>query len=104
MDLMISTYLFPLDEVDRHRPQHLEFLASREAKGLLVGAGRREPPVGGVVLLDVETEDEARAVMAADPYVAAGVAGYEPIGWTPARGPLSDRALIEQARKENEAG
>ncbi|MGH8890918.1 MAG: YciI family protein [Acidothermaceae bacterium] len=104
MYLMISTYLRPLDEVDAHRPQHFEFMAGLEAKGLVVGAGRRQPPTGGIVLLDVETEDEARAIFAADPYVVAGVAEYEPLGWTPTRGPLGNRELIAQALKNNAAG
>lgn len=104
MYLMISTYLRPLEEVDSHRARHFEFLASLEAKGLVVGAGRLQPPTGGIVLLNIETEDDARAIMADDPYIAAGVAEYEPVGWTPTRGPLGNRELIAQALKDNAAG
>jgi uncharacterized protein YciI len=78
-------------------------LASLAAKELVVGAGRRQPPTGGIVLLDVDTDDEARAIFAADPYVIAGVAEYEPIGWTPTSGPLGNRELITQALKDNAA-
>jgi uncharacterized protein YciI len=101
MYLMISTYLRPLDEVDAVRPAHFEFMAGLEAKALVVGAGRRQPPTGGIVLLDVETEEEAVAIFAADPYVIAGVARYEPTGWTPTRGPLGNRELVTQALTEN---
>jgi uncharacterized protein YciI len=89
MYLMISTYLRPLDEVDAIRPEHAEFLASLDHDGLLVGAGRSIPPTGGIVLLDVETEEQARATMAADPYVTGGYAAYEPVGWAVTRGPLT---------------
>lgn len=85
---MISTYLKPLDEVDKLRDQHLSFLDEQEARGVVAGAGRRTPPVGGVVILDVSTEEEARATMARDPYVLHGAAEYEAIGFDPSRGPL----------------
>ena len=86
---MISTYVAPLDQVDEARPDHFEFMAGLEATGVVVGAGRQDPPVGGIVLLDVDTEDEARALLADDPYVLRGLARYEPTGWKPARGSLA---------------
>lgn len=88
MYLMISTYLRPLDEVDAARPDHFEFMAGLEASGVVVGAGRQDPPTGGIVLLDVATEAQARELMAGDPYVQRGLASYEPTGWLPTRGPL----------------
>jgi uncharacterized protein YciI len=89
MYLMISTYLRPTDELDAARPDHLAFMAGLEATGVIVGAGRQDPPVGGIVLLDVATEAQARATMADDPYVLRGLARYEPVGWNPTRGSLA---------------
>jgi len=86
--LMISTYVVPLDEVDKLQDAHLAFLDSLEERGLVVSAGRQDPPKGGVVILDVASEDEARAVMADDPYVTAKAAEYQPTGFTPSRGVL----------------
>jgi uncharacterized protein YciI len=88
--LMISTYLKPLDEVDQARGEHLTFLAGLEERGLVVSAGRQDPPTGGVILFDVDTEAEARALIAEDPYVKHGLATYEPTGWKPTRGILAD--------------
>lgn len=89
MYLMISTYLKPLDEVDQARDEHLAFLAGLEERGLVVSAGRQDPPKGGVILLDVDTEAEARTIIADDPYVKHGLAAYEPTGWKPSRGILA---------------
>lgn len=86
---MISTYLRPLDEIDAARPAHFAWLDGIEARGLVVTAGRQDPPVGGVVLLDVATETEADAVMAEDPYVLQGLATYAATGWVPTRGVLA---------------
>jgi uncharacterized protein YciI len=83
---MISNYLLPLDEVDRSREAHQAFLDGLEERGLVVSAGRQVPPVGGVVILDVPTAEEAVAVMADDPYVLAKAAEYKPVGFTPTRG------------------
>ncbi|WP_189080003.1 YciI family protein [Mangrovihabitans endophyticus] len=85
---MISTYRVPLEQVDEARADHLAFLGGLEADGLLVSAGRQDPPAGGVVLLAVDSEARAREVMAADPYVTGDLATYQAIGWTPARGAL----------------
>jgi uncharacterized protein YciI len=90
MYLMISTYLAPLDEVDRAREDHMRFLDGLAARNLVVSAGRQDPPVGGVVLLGVATEAEATALMADDPYVRRGLARYDAIGWQPTRGVLAN--------------
>jgi uncharacterized protein YciI len=89
--LMISTYTAPLDQVDQARDAHLAFLDGLEERHLVVSAGRQDPPVGGVVLLDVATEAEARDLMADDPYVTRGLAEYRAVGWHPSRGVLTER-------------
>jgi uncharacterized protein YciI len=87
--LMISTYSRPLDEVDAARADHLAFMDGLEADGHLVGAGRQEPAVGGIVLLRAESAEAAQALMADDPYVLRGLAEYRPINWQVSRGPLA---------------
>jgi uncharacterized protein YciI len=87
--LMISKYLAPPDAVDAARPDHLSYLDALEKAGYVVSAGRQDPPTGGVILFDVDTVDEARALIADDPYVQRGLAVYEPINWQPSRGVLA---------------
>jgi uncharacterized protein YciI len=88
--LMISTYLAPLDQVDVARDAHIAFVDELDRAGVLVSAGRQNPPVGGVIVLNVDTEAEAHALLAADPYVVQGLAEYAATGWTPVRGALVD--------------
>lgn len=90
MYLMISTYQRPLDEVDAARDEHLAFLAGLEARGLVVSAGRQDPPKGGVIIFAVDSEAEALELIADDPYVHKGLAAYQAIGWKPTRGVLAD--------------
>ena len=91
MYLMISTYLAPLDQVDKAREAHMTFLDGLEERGLVIAAGRQDPPVGGVILLDTATAEEAVEAMAGDPYVQQGLASYVATGWTPTRGALAAR-------------
>ncbi|MFC7528921.1 YciI family protein [Actinoplanes sp. GCM10030250] len=86
---MISTYLKPLAEVDEAREDHLSFVAELENRGFCVTAGRQDPPNGGILLLDVDTEAEAQALIADDPYVQRGLAHYAVTGWHPTRGALA---------------
>jgi uncharacterized protein YciI len=86
---MISKYLVPLDEVDKVRGEHLAFLDGLDERGLLVTAGRQDPPVGGVVVLDVDDAAQANELISGDPYVRDGLAEYAAIGWQPTRGALA---------------
>jgi uncharacterized protein YciI len=88
--LMISTYQKPLAEVDQARDAHLAFIAGLEERGLAVTAGRQDPPVGGVILLDVDTEAQAQELIAQDPYVLRGLATYAAVGWQISRGALAN--------------
>ena len=90
MYLMISKYIAPLAEVDALRDDHLSYLEALEKRGLVVTAGRQDPPVGGVILFNVDTEDEARELISTDPYVLRNVAEYTPTSWKPTRGALKD--------------
>jgi uncharacterized protein YciI len=86
---MISTYLVPLEQVDQAREAQLRFLDGLAER--VVSAGRQDPPVGGVVLLEAGSEAEAHEVMAGDPYVVQGLAEYRAVGRQPTRGVLAER-------------
>jgi uncharacterized protein YciI len=87
---MISKYLVSLDEVAKVRDEHLAFLEGLVEQGVVVAAGRQNPPVGGMVLLDVADEERAFEVISRDPYVLKDVAEYSSIGWQPTVGVLAD--------------
>ncbi|MEU4243871.1 YciI family protein [Actinoplanes sp. NPDC026619] len=86
---MISRYLVPLDEVDKAREEHLAFLDGLVQQGKLVVAGRQDPPVGGLVMIDATTEAEALELMAGDPYIQRGLAEYTATGFRPSLGKLA---------------
>jgi uncharacterized protein YciI len=102
MFVFVSEYLRPLEEVDEHREAHLAFLAGLNEQGCILISGRRNPPVGGVVIIDAADLEEARAIMAEDPFAKSGVARYEPYEFNPsagpARSPEAESFLARRAR------
>ena len=87
MFVFISEYQKPLDDVDLVREDHLAFLAGLNEQGRILISGRRNPPVGGIVVIDADDLEQAKAIMAEDPFAKSGVAKYEPYEFTPSAGP-----------------
>jgi len=55
------------------RPAHLERLEQMDLKGKVVMAGPFSDRSGSLIILEVDSVDEARAFMEGDPYVKNGV-------------------------------
>jgi len=85
MFLLLLKYIKPIEDVERVRPAHREFLDTLYAQGKLVVSGPREPQTGGVILANVATEVEAMKMIVDDPYFIEKVADYELIRFTPTK-------------------
>jgi uncharacterized protein len=53
--------------------KHFEYLKSLLDAGKLILAGPSLEPAFGIIVLEAESEDEARSLIAADPSVASGI-------------------------------
>jgi uncharacterized protein YciI len=86
LTVVLGTYLAELDEIDAHRPAHLEWIDEQIAAGRILVAGRRTPPDGSVlVLVDIDAE-AAHALMEQDPHALKGLVRYDVAGvFTPSR-------------------
>lgn len=90
MVVAISTYLKPLEEVDRFYLAHAEWLMKHYTSGRFLGSGSRVPRTGGVILARVASREEFLALLADDPFQINGVARYEVYEFAP--GPLPRRS------------
>ncbi len=89
MPYMILTFDKPGHEHvrDATRAQHLEYLEANVDKlvaggGLLTDAA--DSVIGGLILLDVDTAEEAQAFIASDPFTATGMfERVEVVRWRP---------------------
>jgi len=74
MSFFVLEYRYAdLDARARVRPDHLAYLQSLHDKGTIVLAGSVGDGSGAMVVMQVGSEEEAREVIANDPYTAAGV-------------------------------
>ncbi len=75
MIVAILNYVVPLEQVDLHRPAHIDWLKARYADGTMLASGRKAPPTGGVLLMHGE-RDAVEALIATDPFAVHNVADY----------------------------
>lgn len=93
MPFFATTYTYIADSteaLDATRPAHRAYLAEVTEKGGLLLSG---PHIGGqpaaLLVFEAETEDRARALIAADPFVLQGlVAEITVREWKPVSGRL----------------
>lgn len=85
MFLVLVTYLKPLEEVDRWLPEHLAFLERNYERTSIIFSGRRTPRVGGVILINLETEEDVRRFIGEDPFYVNQIAEYNIIEFTPTK-------------------
>lgn len=83
MFVIVLTYLKPIEEMDRLRPPHLDFLDKYYAKGIFIASGRQTPMKGGVILAHTSSRTEIEQIIEEDPFKTEGAATYEIIEFTP---------------------
>lgn len=77
MVIMILKYLKPMEEVDKHLVPHRAYLDEYLKQKKFICAGRQKPPVGGVIIANVESVAEAKMIAQEDPFAVNKVAEYE---------------------------
>ncbi len=82
MFILSISYTASLDEVERLRKAHLDWLRRGHEEGHLLGWGRKTPLTGGIVLARGDRAG-VEALAQRDPFIAGGVATVEVIEWTP---------------------
>lgn len=109
MFVLLSRFQKPLEEVNRFLTAHSVWVQQHYESGRFLVSGRREPPVGGVIVARAESEQELREILALDPIHQMGLAEYEIIAFEatafPKRSnafeifaskPLSEQSLIQE--------
>jgi uncharacterized protein YciI len=88
--LAILRYRRPLDEVLPVVGEHRAYLASLEARGLLLASGPFDPRTGGALLLRLPDGVDVRATLDeirdGDPFTKRRLAQYELLPWAPTIG------------------
>lgn len=95
MFIAISTYLKPLEEIEKVRPAHYAWTTKQFVAGRFLGSGAQVPPVGGVIIGRAESKEAFLALLAEDPFQQHGIARYDIYEFNP--GPLPRRSAELEA-------
>ncbi|MFC9606189.1 YciI family protein [Streptomyces niveus] len=76
MFVLELTYTAPLDRVDALAAEHHAWVDDHFAAGTFIASGRKKPRDGGVILAVGDDRAAVEALVAADPFVVAGVCAY----------------------------
>ncbi|GAC1658847.1 MAG: YciI family protein [Acidobacteriaceae bacterium] len=85
MYVILIHYTKPIEEIDKHKPSHSQYLDSFYASGTMIVSGRRLDQKGGVLIANMASRAEVEALIAGDPYGVNGVAEYEVIDFHPSK-------------------
>jgi uncharacterized protein YciI len=93
--LVLIRYRRPLEEVQATTADHRAYLATLQARGVLLASGPFEPRTGGALLLRFRegTSESLETIRDNDPYWQRGLADYELLHWAPTLG----RDLLDPA-------
>ena len=94
MFVAISTYLKPLEEVNRFSAAHGAWIMKHYTSGRILGSGRRVPPIGGIILARGESKEEFMALLAEDPFQQNGLARFEVFEFIPGPVPRRSAELV----------
>ena len=83
MFVAVLTYKVPIEEVEKHLNEHVEFLKGQYEAGNFIASGRKVPRTGGVILSNMKNKNELEQVLAQDPFNINKVADYEIIEFVP---------------------
>lgn len=94
----VSEYQRPLVEVDALRDAHWAWLQHQYERGAVLISGRRDPPVGGVIVAAAPSEAALDVLLAEDPFVRAGLARYRSSGSSRRRRRCAARTRTRSSR------
>ena len=99
----LSRPLVPGEQLAPELPAHLEFMIALEARGVLFASGPFFAPGGqgtgaGLTIVRAGSLEEARAILAQDPFVVAGLRAFDLHEWHLMEGALQLTVLASQQR------
>ena len=83
MVIILGKYVKPLEVINMLIAEHRKFLDEFYKKSKFICSGPQDPRVGGVIVANVESVDEARQIMKGDTFHINGAAEYQSIKFLP---------------------
>lgn len=77
MFIIELTYKVPLEKIDLHLEDHVQFLNEHYASGKFIASGRKVPRDGGVILATATDRMEVETIIRQDPFYQHHLADYK---------------------------
>ena len=77
MYIVSLNYIKEVSEVEKHLEEHIKFLEKYYEMGKFICSGRKNPRIGGVILLNAESSSEVEKIILEDPFNANEISVYE---------------------------
>lgn len=94
MFVVLLTYRRPIEDVEKHLAEHVEFLNRQYDAGVFIASGRRVPRTGGVILATGVERATLESILELDPFKREGIAEYELVEFVPTKMKTGFEALI----------
>jgi uncharacterized protein YciI len=66
--VVILKYIVSIEEIDHHRPAHLEYLQKYYDEGVFLASGRQVPKFGGIILAKTTDRKKLYEILSEDPF------------------------------------
>ena len=88
-------YKAPLERIDAHMPEHMEFVRKYYASGHFLVSGRKVPRDGGVIVATAESRDRIEEIVREDPFHQHGLADFRIIEFRASQSAKGLKRLIK---------
>lgn len=85
MYIISLTYKVPLEEVDQHLDNHIEYLNRQYDLGNFQASGRKVPRTGGIILSKISDKNKLLEIIEDDPFKKNNIADYDLIEFMPTK-------------------
>lgn len=68
MFIIDLNYIAPLEELDKHMFDHVQYLKKYYEENVFLASGRKVPRTGGVILCIADSEQEVNRIISEDPF------------------------------------
>ncbi|TCS96793.1 YciI family protein [Hazenella coriacea] len=96
MFLVLIHYKLPYEEVQNYVQAHRDYLEGLYQQKKLIVSGPMKDLTGGVILMNVQTEEEAQEIITHDPYYINQVGEYEVIPFSPVKSDIKFKEYFIQ--------
>ena len=95
--IIILKYLVELENIDKYRSAHLEYLNKHYEDGTFLASGRQVPAFGGIILAKANNRRALYEILAQDPFHQQLCAEYQVHEFAANKGTASFEKFLQEA-------